>query len=148
MPFSTEISATHMPRRDWQQAVLRGLRCRCPACGKGKLFGAFIKPVLVCESCAEDISPQRADDLPPYIVITIVGHIVVGGLLLAEQYADWSFTTHMLIWPALVLILSLALMQPVKGAVIGLQWGLRMHGFDKGQADTAPAAPIMRQDGI
>ncbi len=28
------------------------------------------------------------------------------------------------------LIASLLLLQPVKGAVIGLQWALRMHGFD------------------
>ncbi len=27
--------------------------------------------------------------------------------------------------------LSLALLQPVKGAVVGLQWALRMHGFDE-----------------
>jgi len=28
------------------------------------------------------------------------------------------------------LVASLALLQPVKGTVVGLQWALRMHGFD------------------
>jgi uncharacterized protein (DUF983 family) len=28
------------------------------------------------------------------------------------------------------LIASLLLLQPVKGAVVGVQWALRMHGFD------------------
>jgi uncharacterized protein (DUF983 family) len=29
------------------------------------------------------------------------------------------------------LIMSLLLLQPVKGAVVGIQWALRMHGFDE-----------------
>ena len=120
---------THIEERDWRQAVARGLKGRCPHCGKGRLFRAFLKPVDRCEACGEDLHHQRADDLPPYIVITIVGHIIVGGLLMAEKYADWSMGLHMAIWPALTVILSLLLMQPVKGGVIGLQWALRMHGF-------------------
>jgi uncharacterized protein (DUF983 family) len=38
------------------------------------------------------------------------------------------------IYLPLTLVLSLALLQPVKGAVVGVQWALRMHGFD----DNAP----------
>jgi uncharacterized protein (DUF983 family) len=34
----------------------------------------------------------------------------------------------------LTALMSLALLQPVKGAVVGLQWALRMHGF----GDNAP----------
>lgn len=147
MPVVTATSTSLVPQRDWQQAVGRGWLCRCPACGKGKLFKGFLKPVAACEACGEDLSHQRADDLPPYLVITIVGHVVVGGLLLAEQYADWSFTAHMIIWPLLTLVLAPAMMQPVKGAVIGLQWALRMHGFDGGKPDSAAAAASMQQEG-
>lgn len=115
--------------RDWRLAIGRGLRGRCPACGHGKLFRAFLKPVDICESCGEALHHQRSDDLPPYIVITIVGHIVVGGLVLAEKYANWPLWLHMLVWVPLTIGLALTLMQPVKGGVIGLQWALRMHGF-------------------
>jgi uncharacterized protein (DUF983 family) len=107
----------------------RGLFGRCPHCGEGKLFRGFLKPVDSCEACGETLHHQRADDLPPYIVITIVGHIVVGGILLAEKYANWSIALHLWVWLPLTIFLSLALMQPAKGAVIGLQWALRMHGF-------------------
>jgi uncharacterized protein (DUF983 family) len=85
--------------------------------------------VETCPSCNEDLSPQRADDFPPYIVITFVGHIVVAGIVLSERLTDWSMTTQMLIWPSLTLILALLFLQPIKGAVIGLQWALRLHGF-------------------
>ncbi len=129
--------------RDWRLAVGRGLGGRCPHCGEGKLFRAFLKPVDACAACGEVLQHQRADDLPPYIVITIVGHIVVGGLLMAEKFANWPMAVHMTIWPLLTIVLSLLLMQPVKGGVVGLQWAMRMHGFggepDRPMRQPAPA---------
>ncbi|KRE13449.1 hypothetical protein ASE63_18425 [Bosea sp. Root381] len=129
MAVQIHSSAGAPAARDWRRAIGNGLRCRCPACGKGWLFRGFLKPVDACAACGEPLHHQRADDLPPYVVITIVGHIVVGGVLLAEKYSDWSMGLQMLLWPALTVILSLVLMQPVKGGVIGLQWAVRMHGF-------------------
>jgi uncharacterized protein (DUF983 family) len=35
----------------------------------------------------------------------------------------------MLLWPAIALIMSILLIQPMKGAVIALQWARRMQGF-------------------
>lgn len=127
--------------RDWRSAIGNGLRGRCPHCGQGKLFKGFLKPVDACAVCGEELHHQRADDLPPYLVITIVGHIVVGGILMAEKFADWSMGLHMAIWPALTVVLSLLLMQPVKGGVVGLQWAMRMHGFG-GTPDTPERQPL------
>ncbi len=126
--------------RDWRQAVGRGLRGRCPCCGHGRLFQGFLKPVDRCGSCGEALHHQRADDLPPYIVITIVGHVIVGGLVLAEKYAEWPLWLHMAVWLPLTLVLAVGLMQPVKGGVVGLQWALRMHGFG-GLPDRAEPQP-------
>lgn len=131
----------HDIAREWRQAVARGVQGRCPHCGRGKLFRGFLKPVDRCEACGEELHHQRADDLPPYIVITIVGHVIVGGLLLAERYGDWPMALHMALWPSLTVILSLMLMQPVKGGVIGLQWALRMHGFS-GEPDLPERQPL------
>ena len=38
----------------------------------------------------------------------------------------------------LTFILSLLLLQPVKGAVVGFQWALRMHGFDENAPSDIP----------
>ncbi len=46
-----------------------------------------------------------------------------------EATTDLPLWAHMAIWAPLTLILSLILLQPIKGATIGLQWALRMHGF-------------------
>ena len=111
------------------RAIKRGMLSRCPACGTGKLFRAYVKPVDHCAACGEDYRPQRADDLPPYLVITIVGHIVLGGYMATDLV--WPLTTwqHLAIWTPVTIILSLLMLQPVKGGAIGLQWALRMHCF-------------------
>jgi uncharacterized protein (DUF983 family) len=122
-------------KRDVWQAIKRGLQCRCPNCGKGKLFRAYLKVVDKCSVCNEDFSPQRADDLPAYLVIVIVGHIVVPIVLLVETNYSPSYYLQLTIWPLITLTLSLLLLQPVKGAVVGLQWANRMHGFDHTDKD-------------
>ncbi|HJZ22476.1 MAG TPA: DUF983 domain-containing protein, partial [Bradyrhizobium sp.] len=37
-----------------------------------------------------------------------------------------------------VFFASLGLLQPVKGAVVGMQWALRMHGFDENAPSDIP----------
>jgi len=41
----------------------------------------------------------------------------------------------MTLWPAAVVVLTLALIQPVKGAIVGLQWAMEMHGFNQAKQD-------------
>jgi uncharacterized protein (DUF983 family) len=50
-------------------------------------------------------------------------------MLALETFGDAPVWLQMLVWPTLTLFLALLLLQPVKGAIIGLQWALRMHGF-------------------
>ncbi|MCX8252422.1 Zinc-finger protein [Beijerinckiaceae bacterium RH AL1] len=117
-------------KRDLRQSVLRGLRETCPHCGKGRLFGRYLKVVPRCESCGEDLSHQRADDAPPYVTMMIVGHLLILGVaLLEDTYAPPTWV-HLAIWLPLTVALSLVLLPRVKGAIVGLQWANRMHGFD------------------
>jgi uncharacterized protein (DUF983 family) len=126
------VSGQERPvERDTFSALLRGFRCRCPQCGEGKLFGRFLKPVAACEACGESMEGQRSDDLPPYLTIMIVGHFIVPLVLANEMSANpWPMWVHFAVWIPLTLAMTIGLMQPVKGAVIGLQWGMRLHGFD------------------
>ena len=121
-------------KRDVWTALKRGFRGRCPRCGEGKLFRAFLKVDNNCSVCGLDFTPHRADDLPAYLVIVIVGHIVVPTVLWIETDYAPPVWLQLSIYLPLTLVLSLALLQPVKGAVVGMQWALRMHGFD----DNAP----------
>lgn len=115
--------------REVGKAMKRGLFGRCPHCGEGKLFRAFLKPVDHCAVCNEDYTHQRADDLPAYLSIVLVGHIVVGGFMMTDMVWTLSNWTHLAIWTPLTVLLAMTTIQPIKGAVIGLQWAARMHGF-------------------
>jgi uncharacterized protein (DUF983 family) len=116
-------------KRNIAQAMKRGLFCRCPNCGQGKLFRKFLKSVDNCAVCNEDYTHHRADDLPAYLTIVLVGHIVVGGFMFTDLAIPMSNWAHLAIWTPLTLILALLFIQPIKGSVIGLQWAARMHGF-------------------
>lgn len=118
------------PARSVWQAMTRGFRCRCPACGKGHLFKGYLTVVDRCEVCDEDLSHQRADDAPPYFTMLIVGHLVVPLVLIVETNWHLSNFANLAIWLPLTGFLSLTLLRPIKGAIVGLQWALYMHGFD------------------
>jgi uncharacterized protein (DUF983 family) len=118
-------------KRDVWASIKRGFRGRCPRCGEGKLFRAFLKVDNNCSVCGLDFTPHRADDLPAYLVIVIVGHIVVPTALLIETNYSPPVALQLAIYLPFTLVASLLLLQPVKGAVVGMQWALRMHGFDE-----------------
>jgi uncharacterized protein (DUF983 family) len=126
-------------KRDLWTAMKRGFRGRCPRCGEGKLFRAFLKVDNSCSACGLDYTPHRADDLPAYLVIVIVGHIMIPLILWIETDYSPPVWLQLSIYLPLTLIASLALLQPVKGAVVGFQWALRMHGFDENAAPDVPA---------
>jgi uncharacterized protein (DUF983 family) len=118
-------------KRDLWASMKRGFRCRCPRCGEGKLFRAFLKVADHCSVCGQDFTPHRADDLPAYLVIIIVGHIVVPVALWVETNYSPEVWIQLAVYLPFTFFASLLLLQPVKGAVVGFQWALRMHGFDE-----------------
>lgn len=115
--------------RPWRPAVLRGLQARCPACGDGRLFARFLKPAASCARCGERLDGHEADDFPAYIVILLLGHIIVPLMIEVNAAFAVPIGWQIILWPSLALALALAMIQPVKGAVIALQWARRMHGF-------------------
>ena len=111
-------------------SLLRGARLSCPACGKGAMFRRYLKVADSCPACGEALHHHRADDAPPYFTIVIVGHVVVGLMLAVEMAYRPPLWLHAAIWLPLTLLLALLLLPPIKGALVGLQWALLMHGFD------------------
>lgn len=145
MPAATWTSTSQsLPKRDLWQAMARGLRCRCPSCGEGKIFRAFLKVADNCPACGENLSHHRADDLPAYLVIVIVGHIIVPIALWIETNYAPSMLLQLAFYLPFTLASSLLLLQPVKGAVVGLQWAFRMHGFDESRPEGVEEGTIAK----
>jgi len=137
----TTQSQMDSPREKWQ-AVKRGFMGKCPHCGEGKMFRAFLKVAEACPSCGEELHHQRADDAPPYMTIFVVGHIIGAGMLWVEHQNDaLPIWIHATIWPILTVVLSFYFLPRIKGGLIGLQWALRMHGFGAQATSTEATLP-------
>jgi uncharacterized protein (DUF983 family) len=115
--------------RSWQNAMWRGACGKCPACGKGKMFSGFLKVAESCNNCGQALHHHRADDAPPYFTIFIVGHLIIPLVFIVERTWQPPYLIHLLLWLPLTFGLTLGLMPIVKGAIVGLQWALGMHGF-------------------
>lgn len=134
--------------RDLWRAMRNGAVMVCPACGRGRLFSRYLKVVDRCAACGEELHHQRADDAPPYFTMLIVGHLLVGGALSLERAFAPPMWVHMVVWLPLTLLLSLWLLPHLKGALVGLQWAHRMHGFGLGVDPAGPeTAPVPRAAG-
>jgi len=116
--------------RPLKSALLKGLRRRCPDCGKGHLFKGYIKVNHTCNQCGLEFFHQRADDAPPYFTMMIVLHFAVSGLLIVEKAYSPETWVQMAIWMPGSLIAAILLLPHIKGALIGLQWAKKMHGFN------------------
>ena len=148
MPIDRSIdgsgAASSQAARPLAGALWRGFRLRCPACGKGAMFGAYLKVNDRCPGCGEELHHHRADDAPPYFTILIVGHIIVAAVLTVELTLAPPMWMQMVAWPVLATALSLLLLPVIKGTLVALQWALRMHGF--GAPSRAGGTPYIDYD--
>jgi uncharacterized protein (DUF983 family) len=116
-------------------ALERGFAGKCPCCGRGRLFEGFLQVARECEVCGEPFYHHRADDLPAYLVLLFVGHFIVTLLLALDAAYAPPYWVEFAIWIPLTLLLSSGLLQPVKGAVVAMQWQMGMHGFAKAKSE-------------
>jgi uncharacterized protein (DUF983 family) len=128
------ISVLDKPKRDVAPAMLKGMRGKCPNCGQGTLFGGFLKVAESCNACGQELHHHRADDAPAYLTILIVGHIMLPLVLGIEELFAPPVWVHVALWGTLIPAACLALLRPIKGMIVGLQWASGMHGFGSGNA--------------
>ena len=122
-------SAKHAGRRAKLTAMWFGARHKCPRCGRGPMMKRYLQVAPSCPICKQELHHHRADDAPPYFTMFIVGHIVVPMILIVEKFWAPALWVHLLLWGPLTLAMTLLLLPSVKGAIVGLQWAIGMHGF-------------------
>lgn len=133
---------TYRESRSLWKAVGNGIACKCPNCGKGKLYRSYLKLNQTCSNCGLELSAARADDFPPYIAIFIVGHVLVGWMLHAEMSGAYDPMFYVLTMIPAAVLLPLVMLPSIKGAVVGLQWANYMYGFDPARS----AQEVARSD--
>lgn len=120
-------------------AMRRGALGKCPACGQGRMFGSYLKVNAHCPHCNEALHHQRADDGPAYLTILLVSHLGAPLLLAIYMMYRPSSLSMLMGFGLGAIVLSLLILPRIKGAMIGLQWARRMHGFGGDDAEPASA---------
>ncbi len=102
--------------------ISAGLRCKCPRCGRGPLYVGYLTVAERCSACGTDLSKADSGDGPAVFIIFILGFLVVPLALLLEARLAPPMWVHMVIWPPVILGGALALLRPMKGVLIALQY--------------------------
>lgn len=111
--------------------IVRGVFCRCPRCGQGKLFQRYLKQVDACAACGEKLGHIRADDGPAWLTVLLVGHILAPFFLNVLPHVNWPDWIIMGVIMLLTLMLTLGLLPRSKGIFIGLIWRSGCIGSEK-----------------
>ena len=95
------------------------------------MMRSYLKVRDACPVCGEELHHHRADDGPAYLTLLIVGHLMAPLII-------WAFTEFRpdpmvlaTVFTIGCVALSLYLLPRIKGAIVGLQWAKRMHGFGR-----------------
>lgn len=133
-PVAETTRADDHDDRPMKQAMWRGWRLRCPACGSGPMLQGYLTVRHHCPVCEEALHHHRADDGPAYLTIVVVGKLLTPLIF-------WVFVTFRpdplvmaTVFCTAAVALSLYLLPRLKGMVVGIQWSRRMHGFGRGAA--------------
>ena len=102
--------------------IISGLTCRCPRCGKGKLFSGFLQMAPSCEACGLDFSFADPADGPAFFVMTAIGMIVIAVFTWVEVVYHPPIWFHIVtVLPALI-IGCLGTLRPVKAWLVASQF--------------------------
>jgi uncharacterized protein (DUF983 family) len=104
------------------ESALRGLACRCPRCGRGKLYEGFLDLRPRCEACELDYTFIDTGDGPAVFIIMLAGAIVVACALIVEVKYQPPLWVHAVLWVPLILATTLLPLRAMKSLLIALQF--------------------------
>lgn len=105
-----------------QVALARGLVGRCPHCGQGKLYRAYLKQVDHCASCGEGFGDIETDDAAPWFTILLSGILAAPLFFIFQDLLADHIVIGTLLISLIVIVLILILLPRVKGILISAFW--------------------------
>lgn len=110
------------PYRAPVSPLAAGLSCRCPRCGRGRLFKGFLDLAPSCTSCGLDYGFADSGDGPAVFVILFGGFVVVALAFWVEVAFEPPMWVHALLWIPATLIVTLGLLRPLKALMVAIQY--------------------------
>ncbi len=112
------------------RSIKRGLAHRCPNCGKGEIYGRYLKVRPTCKACGHDLARYPADDGPAYLTILLIGHLIVGPALFFPVVWETPPQISLPIILGVLTVVTLLALPRVKGGWIGLMYALQVNDRD------------------
>ena len=125
---------TDYPPTTVLQSAMRGLACKCPRCGQGKMYAGFLTLAPACDHCGLDYAFIDTGDGPAIFIIMLAGAIVVTAALIVEVKYQPPYWLHAVLWLPLILVVTLGPLRAVKGLLIALQFH---HKAEEGRYDAS-----------
>ncbi|RJL07528.1 DUF983 domain-containing protein [Paracoccus aestuarii] len=108
--------------RDSRQAIARGLRNRCPACGEGQLMQGFLGLNAECAHCGAPLGRYPAADGPAFFAMTAALLLLIP--VIGFIWAIWrpEPVTLLIVTSVIMTVATLVMLRLIKGAFIGYLW--------------------------
>lgn len=121
------------------RSIARGLAQRCPCCGKGRIYGRYLKVEPCCAACGHELARYPADDGPAYLTILLIGHLIIGPALFFPIVWETSPLYSLPIILSSLTVITLLALPRIKGGWVGMMYALQVHERDhrRHTADTA-----------
>ena len=98
------------------------LKCRCPRCGQGRLFQGLLTVRERCTVCDLDLRRVDTGDGAAVAVIFVLGAFDMIGAFWVEFTFSPPLWVHAVLWPLISFPLAIAMMRPLKAALVALQY--------------------------
>ena len=102
--------------------ALVALRGRCPRCGQGRLFSGFLTIAPTCETCGLSFAGHDTGDGPAFFIMLPLCLMVAGSALWVDLTFAPPMWVHLLLWPTLIISISLLALRPIKSIMVALQY--------------------------
>lgn len=95
---------------------------RCPRCGKGRLFRKFVEFRDKCDVCGLPFAAFNVGDGAVVFLILILNTIGLVGAVTLELSAHPPYIVHVLIWPPLLIALTILGLRVGKALLLALEY--------------------------
>lgn len=99
-----------------------GLKCRCPECGRGRLFNGFLTLAPHCEACGLDFSFADPADGPAFFVMMTMAIPATAFGVWIELTYEPALWLHLLTTLPFLLLSCVPTIRPFKGMLVASQY--------------------------
>lgn len=102
--------------------IRAGLTGHCPRCDARTLFAGWVKFADRCPRCGLDFKSFNVGDGAAAFLILILGAITAAAAIIVELKFSPPFWLHILLWPPIVLVLTILSLRASKGVLLALEY--------------------------